>query len=131
MGRTHDLPVMEDLGSGALVDLSQFGLPKEPIVAEQVALGADLVTFSGDKILGGPQAGLIVGKRAWLEMVTENPLHRAVRCDKLTIAALEATLQLYQQSADVIADIPTLRMLTRPLDEIAETRCQPCCRGCS
>jgi L-seryl-tRNA(Ser) seleniumtransferase len=119
MGKTHDLPVMEDLGSGALVDLSQFGLPKEPIVAEQVALGADVVTFSGDKVLGGPQAGLIVGKRAWLQRVTENPLHRAVRCDKLTIAALEATLKLYQQSADVIADIPTLRVLARPLDEIA------------
>ena len=120
MGKTHDLPVMEDLGSGALVDLSQFGLPKEPIVAEQIALGADLVSFSGDKILGGPQAGLIVGKRAWLEKVTENPLHRAVRCDKLTIAALEATLTLYQRSTDVTADIPTLRMLTRPLDEIAK-----------
>jgi L-seryl-tRNA(Ser) seleniumtransferase len=119
IGRTHDLPVMEDLGSGALIDLSQFGLPKEPVVAEQIALGADLVTFSGDKVLGGPQAGLMVGKRAWLERVTENPLHRAVRCDKLTVAALEATLKLYHQSADVTADIPTLRMLTRPLDELS------------
>jgi L-seryl-tRNA(Ser) seleniumtransferase len=119
LGRTHHLPVMEDLGSGALVDLSRFGLPKEPVVAEQVALGADIVTFSGDKILGGPQSGLIVGRRHWLTLVTENPLHRAVRSDKLTIAALEATLQLYLQSADVIAAIPTLRMLARPLDEIA------------
>ena len=132
IGRTHDLPVMEDLGSGALVDLSQFGLPKEPIVAEQVALGADVVTFSGDKILGGPQAGLIVGTTRLVEqMVTENPLHRAVRCGKLTIAALEATLKLYQQSADVIAEIPTLRMLTRPLDEIDETRRRRACPRCS
>jgi L-seryl-tRNA(Ser) seleniumtransferase len=119
IGRRHHLPVMEDLGSGALVDLSRFGLPKEPVVAEQVALGADLVTFSGDKILGGPQAGLIAGKREWLAMISENPLHRAVRCGKLTIAALEATLRLYLQSADVFGDIPTLRMLARPLDEIA------------
>jgi L-seryl-tRNA(Ser) seleniumtransferase len=119
IGRRHHLPVMEDLGSGALVDISRFGLPKEPVVAEQVALGADVVTFSGDKILGGPQAGLIVGKRQWLAMVSENPLHRAVRCGKLTIAALEATLKLYLQSNDVVGDIPTLRMLARPLDEIA------------
>jgi L-seryl-tRNA(Ser) seleniumtransferase len=110
---------MEDLGSGALVDLSQFGLPKEPVVAEQVAAGADLVTFSGDKILGGPQAGLIVGTRASVAMVSANPLHRAVRCGKLTIAALAATLNSYLHSPDVIAEIPTLRMLARPLDEIA------------
>jgi L-seryl-tRNA(Ser) seleniumtransferase len=118
IARRHGLPVMEDLGSGALIDLSQFGLPKEPVVAEQIALGADIVTFSGDKILGGPQAGLVVGKRAWVKLLAENPLHRAVRCGKLTIAALEATLQLYRHSADVVAAIPTLRMLARPLDEI-------------
>jgi L-seryl-tRNA(Ser) seleniumtransferase len=119
IGRRHHVPVMEDLGSGALVDLSRYGLPKEPVVSEQVALGADIVTFSGDKILGGPQAGLVVGKRVWLTEIARNPLHRAVRCGKLTIAALEATLQLYQQSSDVVAEIPTLRTFTRSLGEIA------------
>lgn len=118
IGRRHSVPVMEDLGSGALVDLSQYGLPKEPIVSEQVQIGADVITFSGDKILGGPQSGLIVGKTAWLTEVSRNPLHRAVRCGKLTIAALEATLQLYQRSANVVDAIPTLRMLTRSLGEI-------------
>lgn len=118
IGRRHDVPVMEDLGSGALVDLSQYGLPKEPVVSERVALGADVVTFSGDKILGGPQAGLLVGKRHWLAQMANNPLHRAVRCGKLTVAALEATLKLYQQSADVAGEIPTLRTFTRPLAEI-------------
>ena len=118
IGRRHGVPVMEDLGSGALVDLSRHGLPKEPLVSERVALGADIVTFSGDKILGGPQAGLVVGTRHWLTQIASNPLHRAVRCGKLTIAALEATLRLYQQSADVIGQIPSLRMFTRPLSEI-------------
>ena len=118
IGRGHNVPVMEDLGSGALVDLSQYGLPKEPLVSESVACGADVVTFSGDKILGGPQAGLVVGTRNWLAQIADNPLHRAVRCGKLTIAALEATLKLYQQSADVAREIPTLRAFTRPLAEI-------------
>lgn len=118
IGRRHSVPVMEDLGSGALVDLSQYGLPKEPLVSERVALGADIVTFSGDKILGGPQAGLVVGTRKWLAQIASNPLHRAVRCGKLTIAALEATLKVYQQSADVTGQIPTLRTFTRALGEI-------------
>ena len=120
MGKKHGIPVMEDLGSGALVDLSQSGLPKEPLVGEQIALGADIVTFSGDKLLGGPQAGLIAGKKEWLSRIRQNPLHRALRCSKLTIAALEATLRLYQQSLDVIDEVPTLRALTRPLREIEE-----------
>lgn len=119
IGRAHGIPVMEDLGSGALVDLSAFGLPKEPLVSESVAAGADVVTFSGDKLLGGPQAGLIAGTPVWLRAITENPLHRAVRCDKMTLAALEATLRIYQQSPDLARDIPTLRFFTRPLDEIA------------
>jgi L-seryl-tRNA(Ser) seleniumtransferase len=118
IGRRHSVPVMEDLGSGALVDLSQYGLPKEPLVSERVARGADVVTFSGDKILGGPQAGLVVGTRHWLVQIAKNPLHRAVRCGKLTIAALEATLKLYQQSADVTGQIPALRTFTRTLGEI-------------
>jgi L-seryl-tRNA(Ser) seleniumtransferase len=118
IGKRHDLPVMEDLGSGALVDLSQHGLPKEPVVAERIAAGADVVTFSGDKVLGGPQAGLIVGRKQWIDRIARNPLHRAVRCDKLTIAALEATLRLYQQSPDVVSQVPALKAFTRPLEEI-------------
>jgi L-seryl-tRNA(Ser) seleniumtransferase len=118
MGARHGVPVMEDLGSGALVDLSRYGLPTEPLVAERVALGADLVTFSGDKVLGGPQAGLIVGRERWVREVARNPLHRALRCGKLTVAALEATLRLYQQSAGLEDAIPTLRAFARPLAEI-------------
>ncbi|MBI3049960.1 MAG: L-seryl-tRNA(Sec) selenium transferase [Acidobacteria bacterium] len=121
MGRKHGIPVVEDLGSGALVDLSRYGLPKEPVVAERVALGPDLVTFSGDKVLGGPQAGLIVGKADRLRIIAANPLHRAVRCDKLTIAALEATLRLYRESASIAQDIPVLNAITRPLAEIEDT----------
>jgi L-seryl-tRNA(Ser) seleniumtransferase len=121
MGRKHRVPVMEDLGSGALVDLAAYGLPKEPVVAQRIALGADLVTFSGDKVLGGPQAGVLLGRRRLLEQITKNPLHRALRCGKLTLAALEATLRLYQQSPDVATSIPALRMFTRPLGEIEAT----------
>ena len=118
IGARHNLPVMEDLGSGALVDLSRHGLPKEPLVGERIAAGADVVTFSGDKVLGGPQAGLLVGRRQWIDRIAKNPLHRAVRCDKLTIAALEATLRLYQQSPDVVSQIPALKAFTRQLREI-------------
>jgi L-seryl-tRNA(Ser) seleniumtransferase len=118
IGKARGVPVMEDLGSGALADLSRYGLPKEPLVAERIAMGADIVTFSGDKVLGGPQAGLIVGKKSWLTKISRNPLHRALRCGKLTIAALEATLRIYQQSNDVTRDIPTLRAFTRPVADI-------------
>lgn len=118
LGRLRGIPVMEDLGSGALIDLAQHGLPKEPVVAERIALGADIVTFSGDKVLGGPQAGLAVGKAAPVKQMAANPLHRAVRCGKLTIAALEATLRLYRESVCIIHDIPTLRAFTRPIAEI-------------
>ena len=109
IGREHGVPVMEDLGSGALVDLAGLGLPREPLVAERVALGADVVTFSGDKVLGGPQAGLVVGRKAWIDRMNRNPLKRALRCDKLTLAALEATLRSYLQSPDPWDEIPTLR----------------------
>jgi L-seryl-tRNA(Ser) seleniumtransferase len=118
IGKNHAVPVMEDLGSGALVDLSQYGLPKEPVVAERISLGADIVTFSGDKVLGGPQAGLIVGTSTCVNQLSRNPLHRALRCGKLTIAALEATLRLYRESATLAEDLPTLRMFTRPLAEM-------------
>lgn len=118
IGKQHQLPVMEDLGSGALIDLGKYGLPKEPIVAESIRIGADVVTFSGDKILGGPQAGLLVGQKSLIARMNRNPLQRALRCGKLTLAALEATLRRYRQSPDIAREIPTLRAFTRPMDEI-------------
>jgi L-seryl-tRNA(Ser) seleniumtransferase len=118
IGKKHNLPVMEDLGSGALIDLSKYGLPKEPLVAERIQAGADVVTFSGDKILGGPQAGLMVGKKSLIARMNKNHLQRALRCGKLTLAALEATLRLYRQAPEITHVIPTLRAFTRPLEEI-------------
>jgi L-seryl-tRNA(Ser) seleniumtransferase len=124
LGREKGIPTMEDLGSGALVDLSQYGLPREPVVRQQVSVGTDLITFSGDKLLGGPQAGIIVGKREWIERLRKNPLMRAVRLSKLTIAALEATLRLYRHPERLRERLPTLRMLTRPREEIAAVAAQ-------
>jgi L-seryl-tRNA(Ser) seleniumtransferase len=112
LGRRHNLPVMEDLGSGTLLDLRPLGLHDEPTVSEVVASGVDLVTFSGDKMLGGPQAGILVGKAACIEAVRRHPLHRAVRVDKFTIAALEATLKLYADPQRACREIPTLAMLS-------------------
>ena len=119
IGNAHNLPVMEDLGSGALADMASYGLPREPLVADRVANGAALVTFSGDKLLGGPQAGLIVGRRDLIARLKANPLRRALRCDKLTIAALAATLRVYLRSSDIGAVIPTLRLLRRTPAELA------------
>jgi L-seryl-tRNA(Ser) seleniumtransferase len=120
IGKKHNVPVMEDLGSGALIDLGQHGLPKEPLVSERVGLGADLVTFSGDKVLGGPQAGLVAGKAEWIGRMNKNPLKRALRCGKITLAALEATLRLYERSGKLTEEIPTLKAFTRPLQDIDE-----------
>ena len=111
LGREHHIPVMDDLGSGCFVDLTQHGLEKEPTVQEAIKAGVDLVTFSGDKLLGGPQAGIILGKKDLLDPIKINPLTRALRIDKLTLAALESTLLLYLDEERALEEIPTLRML--------------------
>ncbi|NWF93811.1 MAG: L-seryl-tRNA(Sec) selenium transferase [Syntrophaceae bacterium] len=111
LGKENHLPVMHDLGSGCFLDLSQYGLEREPTVPEAIQTGVDLVTFSGDKLLGGPQAGIILGKKAILDLVKINPLTRALRIDKLTLAALESTLLLYLDEKMAMEEIPTLRML--------------------
>jgi L-seryl-tRNA(Ser) seleniumtransferase len=112
IGREYKLPVMSDLGSGFLLDLSLYGLPQEPTVQEVLGAGPDIVTFSGDKLLGGPQAGIIIGRRQYIEKMKRNPLTRAVRIDKMTVAALEATLREFQDKEKAIMEIPTLKMLT-------------------
>jgi len=114
LGRERGIPVMEDLGSGSLVDLRPWGFPYEPTVPEAVAAGLDLVSFSGDKLLGGPQAGIVVGRHAVVGRLKKNPWNRALRIDKFTIAALEATLYAYESGA-ALETIPTLRLLTEPL----------------
>ncbi len=118
LGRKHNVPVVDDIGSGALVDFAQFGLPGEPIAANSIRAGADLILFSGDKLLGGPQAGIIAGRKDLIEKIERDPLMRAVRLDKMTLAALEATLRLYLDAAKALAEVPVLRLLGIPLAEL-------------
>lgn len=118
MAREFEIPVMYDVGSGALFNLETYGLPYEPTVEESVGAGTDIITFSTDKLLGGPQGGLVVGKKRFIDIMKRNPLARALRIDKLTIAALEATLRLYTDKSEIAKHLPILRMLTRPLEDI-------------
>ena len=118
LGREMNVPVITDLGSGALMDLSRYGLPKEPTVQEKVAQGVDLVSFSGDKLLGGVQAGIIVGKKAWIDQLQAHPLKRVLRCDKVILAGLEATLRLYLNPEKLSERLPTLRLLTKSVEQL-------------
>jgi L-seryl-tRNA(Ser) seleniumtransferase len=118
LGRKHKLPVIDDVGSGALLDFARFGFRDEPVVRASVAAGADLVLFSGDKLLGGPQAGLIAGRKELVQKIEKDPLMRAFRLDKMTLAALEGTLRLYLHEERALREVPVLRMLGTPPEEL-------------
>ena len=118
LGKKYGLPVMEDLGSGCFVDFSKYGYKKEPTVQEVLKAGIDIVTFSGDKLLGATQAGIILGKKELIEKIRRNPLNRALRIDKLTLAGLEATLRLYRDENLAVKHIPVLKMILTPKDEL-------------
>lgn len=119
LGHEHNLLVADDIGSGCLIDFPKYGLPPEPKVQDSVKANVDVVTFSGDKILGGPQSGIIIGKKKYLDWLKKNPLTRALRCDKLTYAALEATLKLYLDEEHLSERHPVLRVLTLPVKKLA------------
>jgi len=116
----HAIPLIEDLGSGCIVSLAQYGIHGQPVVADSIKAGVDIVTFSGDKLLGGPQAGIIAGRAGWIAKMKAHPLARAMRIDKLCLAALETTLRLYLEPETVVEKIPTLRMLCAPPDKLIE-----------
>jgi L-seryl-tRNA(Ser) seleniumtransferase len=118
LGAKHKIPVIDDVGSGALVDFARFGFQDEPVARASIAAGADLVLFSGDKLLGGPQAGIVAGKKEWVQQIERDPLMRAFRLDKMTLAALEMTLRIYQNEENALRAVPVLRMLAVPLDEL-------------
>ena len=123
LGRTRGIPVIDDIGSGALLDLNRVGFDDEPVARSSVASGADLVIFSGDKLLGGPQAGIIVGKKVWIERIEKDPLMRAFRLDKMSLCALETTLRIYLNEEQAWQKIPVLHMLTMPLQDL-QTRAE-------
>lgn len=120
LSHQYGIPVMEDLGSGCLVDFSEYGLIKEPTVQEVLAQGADLVTFSGDKLLGGPQAGIILGRKDLVDAIKKNQLSRALRIDKLTLTALEETLRIYRDERAAVKEIPTLKMISQAYSPLAK-----------
>src|SRR5207253_9404065 len=120
LGKKHRLPVLDDIGSGALIDFARFGFSGEPIARDSIAAGADLVLFSGDKLLGGPQAGILAGKKDLIQKIEKDPLMRAFRLSKMTLAALEATLRLYLNEERALREVPGLRMLGTPLTELRQ-----------
>src|SRR5262249_21189520 len=120
LGKKRGLPVFDDIGSGALLDFKLFGFQGEPVARESIATGADLVLFSGDKLLGGPQAGILAGRHELTQQIEKEPLMRAFRLDKMTLAALEATLRLYLHEERALRDVPVLRMLRTPLTELCQ-----------
>jgi L-seryl-tRNA(Ser) seleniumtransferase len=120
LGKKHGLPVIDDVGSGALIDFARFGFQGEPVVPQSISAGADLVLFSGDKLLGGPQAGIIAGRKEYVQRIERDPLMRAFRLDKMTLAALEATLRIYLNEERALGDFPVLRLLGTPLTELRE-----------
>lgn len=126
MGEKHNLPVIEDLGSGVLVDFAKYDMSHEPTVMDSLQKGVDIVSFSGDKMLGGPQAGIIVGKSKYIEKMKKNQLTRALRVDKLTICALEATLRLYLEEEKAMKAVPTMKMLTYTDEELSERALKLC-----
>jgi L-seryl-tRNA(Ser) seleniumtransferase len=118
LGKMHKLPVLDDVGSGALIDFNRFGFSGEPVVQQSIKTGVDLVLFSGDKLLGGPQAGIIAGKAEYIQRIEKDPLMRAFRLDKMTLAALEATLRLYLNEERALREVPALRMLSMTPNEL-------------
>lgn len=126
--KRDDLLVIDDLGCGALIDLSEYGLPKEPTVPESIAVGADIACFSGDKLIGGPQAGIIVGKKVLIDKIRKHPLVRMMRIGKLTDMALEHTLRLFLEPEKLVCESPTIRMLTQPADELKPRAAKLCRR---